>query len=917
MIGKTLSQFEIKARLGEGGMGEVWRARDSKLGREVALKILPEAFAADPERLARFEREAKVLASLNHPNIAHLYGLETIETDVSAVGEGFTPSSEDATSGEGKREGGGEGPGPHDPKTSGPVMFLVMELVEGEDLSDRIGRGPIPIAAALPIALQIAEALEAAHEQGVIHRDLKPANVRLTPDGKAKVLDFGLAKAFEPALAGETEHSQTITSAGTMAGLILGTAAYMSPEQASGQPTDRRCDIWSFGVILHEMLTGKRLFDGETISHTLADVLRAPINLGSYPDEVPPSVRRLVERCLERDRLRRLRDIGEARIALGDAVNGSDHQEPASAVEAVAEPSKLRFLPWVVAAAAAVLAAFGLLRSPADTPATAEPTRRFALEVPNSGNTRQGDGLAVAISSDGRSVVTRGGSGAEDMLHIRHMEDFEARPIEGTVNGRSPVFSPDDRWIAFVDAAGLQKVRSTGGPSVFLAQFPSSPNGMDWADDGWIYYAHQGEMWRLPENGGESERLLENDLSASRGFGQPFMIPGTSSLLCSSRTGVGGTGELFVFDLESKEIKALERQGTNPRYLPTGHIVFAQTDRVFVVPFDVDEMRITGQATPVLDRAWVDQGQVQADIADNGTVVYLPNSRGETQALVSVNINGRVEELVPEGLPFASINDPRISPDGRRVMLSVDTGAIWMLDLDTQTPTLMTEEGFYPQWSPDGREMIFGSTRNKTFDIYRRPVDLSRPEELVLDLENNLRAGDWTRQGPVVIREEIPGKGMDLRVWPDPGDPSSMVNLLDGPDDELAPIVSRDGKWLAYVSNYSGIDEVYVTGFPKPDARYKISMKGGHSPTWAPDGKTLYYFQSNRMIAISIETEPRFRVTGREELFDGEYVHYRWSRQYDIHPDGESFVMIKNPPRGNVEVITRWFDEIRDLSVAD
>ncbi|MEX1310310.1 MAG: hypothetical protein AB1Z65_07825, partial [Candidatus Sulfomarinibacteraceae bacterium] len=466
-------------------------------------------------------------------------------------------------------------------------------------------------------------------------------------------------------------------------------------------------------------------------------------------------------------------------------------------------------------------------------------------------------------------------------------------------------------------AAGLQKVRSTGGPPVFLAQFPSSPNGMDWAEDGWIYYAHQGEIWRLPENGGESERLLENDLAEGRGFGQPFMIPGTSSLLCSSRTGVSGSGELFLFDLESKEIKALERQGTDPRYLPTGHVLFAQTGRVFVVPFDTDEMRIAGQASPVLDRAWVDQGEVQADIAENGTVVYLPNSRGETQALVSVNINGRVEELVSEGLPFASLNDPRISPDGRRVMLSVDTGAIWMLDLDTQTPTLMTEEGFYPQWSPDGREMIYGSTRNKTFDIYRRPVDLSRPEEVVLDLDNNLRAGDWTRQGPVVIREEIPGKGMDLRVWPDPSDPSSLVNLLDGPDDELAPIVSRDGKWLAYVSNYSGVDEVYVTAFPKPDARYKISMKGGHSPTWAPDGKTLYYFQSNRMIAISIETEPSFRVTGREELFDGEYVHYRWSRQYDIHPDGESFVMIKNPPRGNVEVITRWFDELEKLSVSD
>ena len=886
MIGKTLSHFEITARLGEGGMGEVWRAGDSKLGRDVALKILPAEFAADPERLARFEREAKVLASLNHPNIATLFGLETIanpETDADAS----------------------------------PGTFLVMELVEGEDLSERIARGPIPVGEAVPIALQIAEALEAAHEQGVIHRDLKPANVRLTPDGKVKVLDFGLAKAFDPSPAGDTEHSQTITSAGTIAGLVLGTAAYMSPEQAAGLPTDRRCDIWSFGVILQEMLTGKRLFDGETISHTLADVLRAPIDLGEAPAKLPPSIRRLIGRCLERDRMRRLRDIGEARIALQDAIDGSDRLDPVADVEVVAEPSKLRFVPWMVAAAAVMLAAISFVRGPEETTAMVEPTRRFALEVPNSGNTRQGDGRAVAISSDGRSVVTRGGSGAEDMLHIRHMGDFEARAIEGTVNGRSPVFSPDDRWIAYIDAAGLQKVRSTGGPPVFLAQFPSSPNGLDWAADGWIYYAHQGEIWRLPENGGESERLLENDLSASRGFGEPFMIPGTNALLCSSRTGVGGSGELFVFDLESKEIKALERQGTNPRYLPTGHVLFAQTDRVFVAPFDADELRITGQASPVLERAWVDQGEVQADIAENGTVVYLPNSRGETQALVAVNINGRIEELVPEGLPFASINDPRISPDGRRVMLSVDTGAIWMLDLDTQTPTLMTEEGFYPQWSPDGRELIFGSTRNKTFDIYRRPVDLSRPEEVVLDLENNLRAGDWTRQGTVVIREEIPGKGMDLRVWPDPDDPESLVSLLDGPDDELAPIVSRDGKWLAYVSNYSGIDEVYVTAFPEPEARHKISMKGGHSPTWAPDGKTLYYFQSNQMIAISIETDPRFRVTGREELFDGEYVHYRWSRQYDIHPNGESFVMIKNPPRGNVEVITRWFDELERLSVND
>ncbi len=906
MIGKTLSHFEIKARLGEGGMGEVWRAEDSKLGREVALKILPAEFATDPERLARFEREAKVLASLNHPNIATLFGLESIasETEIGPdAGAGAEKISRFVA----------QSSGP----TARAVTFLVMELVEGEDLSDRIGRGPIPIAEALPIALQIAQALEAAHERGVIHRDLKPANVRLTPDGAVKVLDFGLAKAFEPALAGDTERSRTITSAGTVAGMILGTAAYMSPEQASGQPTDQRCDIWSFGVILHEMITGKRLFDGETISHTLADVLRAPIDFGSYSDDVPGSLRRLIERCLERDRMRRLRDIGEARIALQDTIASPGGGRSTEVAPVAAPRSWTGRLAWPAAAVGFALAGVGLLWNPGGEPESAEPIRRFALEVPNSGNTRQGDGVSVAISSDGRNVVTRGGSGADDMLYLRRIDDFEPRPLVGTANGRTPMFSPDDHWIAFIDAIGLSKVRATGGPPIHLAQFPSSPNGIDWGPDGMIYYAHQGELWRVSGDGGEPERLLENDVKEGLGYGEPFVLPGAKVLLCSTQSGPGRSGELFSFDIGTRTLKQLGVQGTDPRYLPTGHVLFAQTAQVFVAPFDIDALEFTGSPVPVLDRAWVDQGEVQMDVSAEGTVVYLPNTRGVTQSLVAVSMEGKVESLLPDGLPFASLNDPRVSPDGRRLMVSVDSGAIWMVDLDTRTPTLMTESGFYPLWSPDGRELFFSSTRNKTFDIYRRPVDLSLPEALVLDFDNNLRTGDWTRKGELVIREEIPGKGMDLRYWPDPNDPSSLRPLLEGSDDELAPVVSRDGGWLAYVSNYSGADEVYVTSFPTPGARLKISISGGNSPTWAPDGKTLYYLEGMRMIAVSIETSPSFRASGRKTLFEGDYVQYRWSRQYDIFPDGEGFVMIKNPPRGNIEVITRWFDEIRELSVAD
>jgi len=866
--GQTLLHYRLTEKLGEGGMGVVWKAMDTTLDREVAIKILPDTFSADAERLARFEREAKVLASLNHPHISGIYGIHETEG----------------------------------------VRFLSMELVSGEDLSTVLERGPLPLDRTLQITREVAEALEAAHESGIIHRDLKPANVRLTLEGKAKVLDFGLAKAYDPATASDPMTSQTMTSAGTVAGLILDTAAYMSPEQASGQPTDRRADIWSFGVMLHEMLSGKRLFAGETISHTLADVLRAPVNFDELPPGTPPAMRRLVERCLDRDKMRRLRDIGEARITIEDTI-ADPHKEDTAAPKEGVTPAATSRLPWIVAGLAAVAAVIGFAWNSGDAPASAEPTRRFAVEVPNSGNTRQGDGVAIAVSSDGRRIVTRGGAGAEDMLYLRLIDDYESVPIEGTVGGRNPFFSPDDRWIGFLATTNLYKVRSTGGPPILISSAPASPDGMDWGEDGFIYYGHQGRIWRVSADGGEIESLTEGDPEENLRLALPFVLPGAKSLLCSTNTG-RQTGGLFALDLGTSKLKDLDMLGSNPHYLSTGHVVFAQADRVFVAPFDMRRLEFTGPATPAHPRAWVDQGQIQIDISAEGTVVYLPASRDETQSLVTVDLEGQVVPLLPDGLPFISLNDPRMSRNGRRLLISVEGGAIWMVDLDTQTPTLMSESGFYPQWSPDGNEIIYGTTRSESFDVYRRPVDLSRPEELMLDEKNNLRSGDWTRQGILVIREEIPDKGMDLRYIPNVDDPSTMLPLMEGDDDELAPIVSYDGKWLAYVSNYSGNDEIYVTSFPEIGARLRVSTKGGTSPTWAPDGSAIYYFEGTKMIAVSIETEPRFRVTGREALFDGEYLQYRWSRQYDIHPSGDYFILIKNPMRGNVEVVTNWFEEL-------
>jgi serine/threonine-protein kinase len=698
-----------------------------------------------------------------------------------------------------------------------------------------------------------------------------------------------------------------------MAGMILGTASYMSPEQAAGQPIDRRCDIWSFGVLLHEMLTGKRMFQGETVSYTLADVLRAQIDLSDLSPSIPRPVRHLLQRCLERDPMRRLRDIGEARIALEDAIDKPDATEETGSTTTTPVSGGSR-LPWLVAALGIGIAAAGLVWVSLRDRPPAEPTRRFTVTMPNSGNSRQGDGAAITISPDGKLIVTRGGAGSDDILYVRSLDDFDPFPIEGTSGARAPLFSPDGRWIAFITTLGLQKVRPSGGAAVTLGWVPGSTAGYDWASDGFFYYSTEGQLWRLPDVGGEAERLTNNDRTAGQGFGEPHAVPEAGIVLCSTRIVPGIQANLFALDLRTKEIKDLDMPGADPSYLPTGHVLFHQSNQVVVAGFDIDALEFTGTPHAVLERTWVDESRMQLAVSANGTAVYLPRRPGDTQSLVYVGPNGEIEPLLSESLPFSRLNDPRISPDGNRLVVSVDNGAIWMIDLLTETSTLLTESGFYPLWSPDGSEIVFSTARNKTYDIYRVPVDLSRPEELLLDRENNMRTMDWTDQNVIVLREELPKKGMDLQHWSDRNDESTLETLLDGPDDELAPIVSPNGKWVAYVSDYSGIDEIYVTSFPVPAARSKISNKGGNSPTWSPDGKTLYYLEGLKMIAVAIETEPAFRVLGRESLFEGEYVQYRWSRQYDITPDGEHFVMIKNPPRGDIEVITNWFQELNNLN---
>jgi serine/threonine-protein kinase len=631
---------------------------------------------------------------------------------------------------------------------------------------------------------------------------------------------------------------------------------------------------------------------------------------------VPASVRRLVRRCLERDSRRRLRDMGEARLVLDDAIERPDavaEPEPDAAQPAAARgPSRL---PWLLAASAPLIAIAGVLWLSRAGGGAEEPMRCFTLTMPNSGNLRQGDGTAIAISPDGRSIVTRGGAGSDDALYLRPLDEFEAREIAGTAGGNGPELSPDGRWVAFTTPGKLSKIRLEGGAVVRIAAVSASASilGYHWADDAHIYYSSEGHIWRVPDEGGAAERLTPSDAGREQGLAEPYAVPDAGVVLANTSGGPKVEPQLVAVDLSAHTIRDLEMPGRDPRYLPSGHLLFRQADNIVAARFDVGTLEFRGSPVPVLGRAACDISSMHVAVSRNGTVAYLPHRPGDTQSVVYVDHSGKTEPVFPAGLPFPAVNDPRLSPDGTRLVVSMGTEAIWMVDLATQTPTLLTESGFYPLWSPDGTEVVFSSRRGKTFDVYRVPVDLSRPEALVLDAENNMRTMDWTADG-IILREEIPEKGMDLLRWSDPSNASTITKLLDGPDDELAPVVSPDGKWMAYVSNYSGPDEIYMTAFPKAGARIQISNRGGHSPTWSPDAKRLYYLEGLKMVAVTIESSPAPRVVGREVLFEGEFVQYRWSRQYDLTRDGTRFVMIKNPPRGSVEVITNWFPELRELT---
>ena len=733
MIGKSIAHYRVTEMLGKGGMGEVYRATDTKLNRDVALKVLPEVFARDADRMARFKREAHVLASLNHPNVASIYGLEEADG----------------------------------------VHCLVLELVEGPTLAERIQEGAVPLEESLNIAKQIADALEAAHEKGIIHRDLKPANVKVTPEGMVKVLDFGLAKALaEPASEAVTENSPILSVAATHAGIILGTAAYMSPEQARGQEADKRADIWSFGVVLYEMLTGKRTFEGQTVSDTLAAVLRAEVDWEALPTGTPATIRKLLQRCLGKDRKRRLQAIGEARIAIEEYISDPAASSMLISAPAVAPPPTWRrALTWAVAGMLAIVAAVGLWAPWR----TGSPPMRLSIEVPPGESLVTNRGAAAVISPDGTRLAFAVGEGAQRKLHLRSLDQLQATEISGTGEVHSPFFSPDGEWVGFFGNGLLKKVSVRGGATVTLCVVQRAGGG-SWSEDGTIIIAptRTSGLSRVSSAGGTREDVTTLDKEKDEvSHRWPQVLPGGKSVLFT--VGLGGAyGNIEVQSLESGERKTVQQAGIYGRYLPTRHLAYVREGTLFAAPFDLGRLEVTGPPAPIVEdvQTSLPYWSAQFDFSQTGTLVYLTGEgAANAVSIFWMDQEGKTEPLLPTPRGYSY---PSFSPDGKRLAVHITEGSnidLWVYELERETLSRLTfDEGadLVPVWTPDGQRLTFASDRGGgAWNLYWKRADGTGDAERLMESSNLQVPISWSPDGKVLAFYELgPETGWDLWTLP-------------------------------------------------------------------------------------------------------------------------------------------------------
>ncbi len=880
--GTKLGPYEVTAPLGAGGMGEVYRASDTKLKREVALKVLPELFANDPQRMARFEREAQVLASLNHSHIAHIHGLEE----------------------------------------SNGIRALVMELVEGPTLAERIAQGPMPVEEALPPAKQIAEALEYAHDRGIIHRDLKPANIKVTPEGQAKILDFGLAKALEgEASEVNISTSPTISAAATRAGVLLGTAAYMSPEQAKGKPVDRRADIWAFGCVLFEMLAGKAAFDGETITDTLAAVVRAEPEWSQLPEKTPSSIRELLQRCLVKDPKQRLQAIGEARIVLEKYLTN-----PSAAPAVVSESGRNRERALgVVAAVAVVAAVFFSVLYWNRTPEKMRVVRSYIKPMANSSFVLAGQtGAGFALSPDGlRFAYVALNADGKLLLWVRSIDSLHAQPLAGTEGGGFPFWSPDSRFIGFFADGKLKKIEASGGPPLTLCDAPLGRGGT-WNAEGVILFTPgvTSPIYRVPAAGGETTQVttLKNEQSHR----WPYFLPDGRHFLYMTGSPFtpkeSPANAIMIGSVDSKESKLLFHNHSNAIYA-SEHILFLRQNTLMAQPFNAKRLELTGDAFPIADPVQEDEGRILGvfSASETGVLTYLEGKSGADRQLIWVDRSGKKVGEIPGTDAYG---DQQISPDGKRVSFTLGSSGsdIWIYDIARGMKTRLTFGSASSQanlagiWSPDGSRIAYTGIRAGAFGLFQRSSDGSGNEEVIQEgAQAPKYPNDWSPDGRVLAYYE--SKMGIWEIWMVPlSDPSKPHAFLQSQFGQFGARFSPDGKWMSYCSFESGRSEVYVVPFPGPRGKWQVSTGGGTWPRWRRDGKELFYLSpDNKIMAAEVKgSGSSFEVGAIRALF--ETRPYRGSgASFDVTADGQRFLIsyAVEQPTAAITLVVNWTAEVK------
>lgn len=874
--GRRVGPYEVLSALGKGGMGEVYRARDTKLNREVALKVLPASLANDPDRLARFQREAQVLASLNHPNIGAIYGFEDCDG----------------------------------------IKALVLELVEGPTLADRIVKGKIALDEAIAISKQICEAIETAHAQGVVHRDLKPANIKLRPDGTVKVLDFGLAKLIASQSAQAADSSGSMARTITGVEVIVGTAAYMSPEQAKGREADKRSDVWAFGCILFEMLSQKRPFSGETTTEILANVIHTEPKWDAIAS-APPTVRRIVRRCLNKDPHNRLHDLGDARLDMEEALTGASD----SPVITVAPGAATHKIAWAVAALMFVVAAGSVWW--AWRGARPGPTLRVVANTTSGAALTVGRGSSVALSPDGRWLAYTATLDKKRQIYLRELDHLDSSAVIGTEGASEPFFSPDGQWIGFFADGKLKKVRREGGESTTLADAPN-PRGEYWGADDHIYFTprNNAAIWKVAVNGSTPAVQVTHLGQGELSHRWPQLLPNGALLFTVWNDNGFEGGKISAHKPGAQSHEFVLAGGGYPRCVgpdSSGRyfLLFAQLDRLTAIQFDPDKLKTIGDAFPTGERVLTNlSGGAHFDSSANGLLAYLQGSTQEQErTLLSVEMAGGKSTTI--GKIRAMSLDFSLSPDAKQLVRANSYGTsrdLWIEDLERGTSSRFTYTGASrPVWSRDGQWIAYISGF-PSGNIFRKRADGSGAEERLTSGPRGQFPGSFSPDGKsLVFMESDPATSTDIYLLPIDGD-RKPVPLVKTPFSEGLARVSPDGKWMAYQSNETGRMEAYVIPFPNGGRKVQISNEGAYDLTWSPDGRVIYYQSNTGIMAAEISAKPELTVQRPHKIMDGFY-----DGALTVFPDGKRFLLyepLKQEARSQINIVSNWFEELRRAAPA-